>query len=418
MIRTQLASPDGQDGVSGVMTVVDRSLDEWSAPYLARRAIVGGGAFRHRFGDRQYEVWGSSTMSRLDGAPAAITAVQENPVHDLQRADDPRLDTTRTSLVGDQEELAVGKYGGSFTFEGAYERQSRGYETNDLGYLQRADEQTFQVWAGYVDRHPRGIYQLWRANLNAFGTWNAAGTRLETAVNTNAHMTLANNWSLNAGVTVGQLGGTECDHCARGGPAIRSDPQTTPFVDIIGDSRARLTPELYVPLSFGDGGRSYSAYLEPSLGVRVLPPLQLSVGLVLGRNRNGTQWLGNFADSNGTRYSFARIDQTTRTLTFRGSYAATPFLSLETYVAPFASDGAYSNIRALSATPLAADYDERFVGFTPPAGTAERFAVRQSVATSVLRWEYHPGSTLYMVWSNQTGVGNTLTMKLSYWLAR
>lgn len=410
MARAQLDARDGQSGASLVTTVVDRSDGS---------GIVGGGTFRHKFGDGQYEVWGSASASRLGASAQALSAVQRNSVHDLQRVDDPRIDTTRTSLVGDQEEIAVGKYGGSVTFETAYERQSRGYDPNDLGYLQRADEQTFAAWLGYTDRTPRGVYQRWWWNLNQWTTWNAAGMRLESAANTNAHMVLESNWQLNGGVTLGHLGGPLCDHCARGGPAVRTDFQIAQFIDIITDARARIVGELFIPVTVGDGGRSRSVKIAPLVTLRVLPQFQVSAGVVAGRNRDNTQWLGNFSDSGVTRYSFARIDQRTRSLTLRASYAATPLLSLETYVAPFASDGVYSQVRALSDTPRAESYDARFVPLTPPAGTASRFAVHQLRATTVLRWEYAPGSALFAVWAhdNETG-GDVVTVKVSYWIGR
>ena len=418
MARGLWNSSDGQSGASLVTTLVDRSLDRWSDPYLVRFASVDGGTFRHRFASGQYEVWGSATMSSIAGSAPAIAAVQRTDVHDFQRPDAPRLDTTRTSLAGDQEELAVGKYGGAFNWEAAYERQSRGYETNDMGYLQRADQQTFEGWLGYTDRTPRGFYQTWAANLNEWETWNAAGTRLETAVNVNGHLTFTSNWQLNGGITFSGIGSPLCDHCARGGPALRTDLQFAPSIDIVGDPRRAIVPELYVPASVGDGGRSYSLYVEPSVSIRVLPQLQTSIGLVVGPNRNNTQWLGNFTDSAATHYAFARIDQTTVSETFRASYAATPSLSVETYVAPFVSKASYADIRELSATPLADGYADRFTAYTLPTGTAESFNVWQARATTVLRWEYASGSTLFAVWARDNSVGNTFTLKLSYWFNR
>jgi len=410
MARAVLDSRDGQSGASLVATLVGRRTGS---------AMVGGGTFRHKFGDGQYEVWGSASASRVGGSEQAIAALQRNSVHDLQRVDDPRIDTARTSLAGDQEEIAVGKYGGSLVFETAYARQSRGYDPNDMGYLQRADEQTFQGWLGYSDRTPRGIYQRWWANVNHWDTWNAAGMRLETAMNTNAHMLLTSNWQLNGGVTVGHLAGPMCDHCARGGPALRIEPQVASFIDVVGDDRARFAPELYIPYMVSDDGRTRSIMIEPSVAVRLMAQLSFSVGVVAGRNRDNTQWLGNFTDSGVTRYSFARLDQQTRSLTLRASYAATPRLSLQTYVAPFASDGDYSDVRALSATPRADSYDDRFVPFPPPTATPSSFAVRELRATTVLRWEYAPGSALFAVWAHDpTAGGDVLTLKMSYWIGR
>jgi hypothetical protein len=122
----------------------------------------------------------------------------------------------------------------------------------------------------------------------------------------------------------------------------------------------------------------------------------------------------------------------------RASYAATTNLTLETYASPFTSDGIYSDIRSLGTSPLSRAYDSRFVPFAPPSATAREFGVRQLRATSVLRWEYAPGSTLFLVWSDEADARrslasdawssardvfsvrpvNTFTVKLSYRLAR
>jgi hypothetical protein len=432
------SSSDGRSGASLVMTAVDRSLDSWSRPYLARSAMVAGGTFRHRFGQGQYEVWGSTSASRLAGSAASIAAIQKNGVHDLQRPGFAvPFDSSRTSLAGDQEEIAIGKYGGRIMFEGAYERQSAGFDPNDLGYLQRADEQAESVWLGYTTLHPHAFYNRVWWNLNQWNRWNAAGLRLETSVNANAHVLLVNNAQLNAGATLSQIGSGICDHCARGGPAMRSDAQLTPFIDLVADTRTRVVPELYVPARFADGGRSRSVTLNPTVNLRLSSRVQSSVGVSIATNHDNTQWVGQFSDSGQARYAFARIDQRTRSVTLRASYAATTNLTLETYAAPFVSDGVYSTFRALSGAPLARRYDDRFVAFDPPPATQREFGVRQVRATTVLRWEYAPGSTLFLVWSNESNATrsqaasgwsaardvfavrpvNTLTAKVSYRIA-
>lgn len=439
IVRVERDSPDNRTGVSFVSTMVDRSLDRWSAPYLARSALVSGATFRHRFGDGgEYEVWGSGSASRVAGSRAAIALLQRNEVHDLQRpgAHDA-FDLTRTRLAGDQEQVALGKYGGAWQFESAFDRQSPEYESNDLGYLQRADQQTFINWLGYVARTPRAFYHKWWANVNEWQIWNASGLRLDDAGNTNAHVLFANNWQLNAGITAQHLGAPACDHCARGGPALREDPQYVSFVDLTGDERRRLAPELYIPWATGDGGRLHVLTIVLTVRIRLTDRLQTSIGVTAARTQDNTQWFGNFPDSAGVHYTFARVDQRTRSVTLHASYAATPTLSLQTYVAPFASDGVYSNLRELGATPLAARYDDRFEPYAAPAGTPLAFHVRQLRANTVLRWQYTTGSTLYVVWSHErdghtdpggdtwTGSArdllrlppiNTITIKASYWL--
>jgi hypothetical protein len=156
-------------------------------------------------------------------------------------------------------------------------------------------------------------------------------------------------------------------------------------------------------------------------------------------NHDNTQWLGNFTDAAGKRhYSFARLEQQQRSLGVRISYTATPTLSLQLYSAPFVSRGQYSDVRELSADPRATSYASRFVSYAPPAGTSLGFDVLQLRSTSVVRWEFRPGSTLFAVWTHgRDGFDpqfrersirsefndlfalhpeNTFLLKLAYWL--
>jgi hypothetical protein len=165
--------------------------------------------------------------------------------------------------------------------------------------------------------------------------------------------------------------------------------------------------------------------------------VQASVGISVMTNHDDTQWFGNFDDRAATHFTFAHVDQISRSLTVRASYAATPNLSLVVYAEPFTSDGVYANVRELSATPLAAAYTDRFSSYTAPAGTPAQFAVRQLRATSVLRWEFKRGSSLYVVLAHDRDAAsgaesgswersarelfalqpiNTILVKASYWL--
>lgn len=438
--RIERDSPDNQSGVSVVTTIVDRTLDTFSDAYLPRTALLSGVTFRHRFGAGQYELWGSASESRIAGSAAAVALRQRDAVHVLQRpGEHGGVDTTRTSLTGNQQEVAVGKYGGAWQFETAYERQSRGYDVNDIGYLQRADQQMLVGWLGYIDLTPRAFYTQWRWNLNQDEAWNAQGARLEAAVNSNAHLTFRNNWSIAAGATGAHLGATVCDHCARGGPAMRSDAELLPWFTAAADPRARVAPTLNLNWSITDGGRSHATTINPGVNVRLSTRVQASLGLSLEQNHDQTQWFGNFQDSGTTRFTFAHVNETTRSVTLRASYAATPKLSLIVYAAPFTSDAIYTDVRALSATPLAPAYTDRFTPYTPAAGIPTQFAIRQLRATSVLRWEFARGSTMYLVWAHdRDGTGaaasdswlrstrelfalqpiNTVLLKVSYWLAR
>lgn len=444
VVRLQQEFRNGASTIGAVATSTDRSLDEWTSPHLRRTASVGGVDFQHKFLSNNYEVQGSLTGTVVTGTPQAITATQENAVHYYQRPDGGlHLDTTRTSLTGHAEEFFFGKYGGGITrFETSYQRQSAGYEINDLGYLRRADEQSWSTWGSLNFLHPTKLYNRFTMNGNQWNQWTAEGLALEHAVNTNMHMTLHDNWQLNWGGTLGQLGSTYCDRCARGGPAVRQSSYFAPWFGFSGDDRRRLAPSLFFNWNRSDGGRSRYFSVEPQLAVQASSQLVLSFDVSASTNIDNGQWIGNFTDTatDATHYSFAHLDQHTLSSSVRVEYIATPNLSLQVYAQPFVSSGSYSDPRELSATPRAASYEARYVPYTPPASAMTGFNDREFRSNTVVRWEYRPGSTIFFVWTqgrsqyddqfrrrNWSGnyrdlfslrPDNTFLVKMSYWLNR
>lgn len=440
VLRAQQDVRNGQTTFGVIATGVDRALDQWTEPYLRREAYVAGTNFRHRFGTSRYELTGSATRSLIRGSAASILATQLNSVHLFQRPDGGlSVDSARTSLGGDAEELAFGKFGGNMVhFQTSYQRQSPGFETNDLGYLRRANQQSFNNWMGLNWRQPTKVYRSMAGNFNAWGYWTAGGLSTEKAVNTNWHVNFQNNMWLNGGVTLSQLHGTFCDNCARGGPAFRRSPFRNYNIGIQGDDRRRVVPNLWYATGRGDYGASHYQEWSPSLTLIPMSQLQVELSADWNRNTDASQWLGNFTDAAGvTHYAFAHLQQETRSLGARVSYTATPTLSFQLYAAPFVSRGAYTDVRQLSATPRAEQYQDRYAPYVPPANASLGFDVLQVRSNSVVRWEFRPGSTLFAVWTHgRDGFNdfrdrswraeydellalhpaNTFLLKLAYWL--
>jgi hypothetical protein len=135
---------------------------------------------------------------------------------------------------------------------------------------------------------------------------------------------------------------------------------------------------------------------------------------------------------------FAHLGQTTVALTERLNVTMTPNLSLQLYAEPFVSGGGYDAFKelvdgrnrahALRYTPFAYDLT---------ANGNPDFNVKSFRTTNVLRWEYKPGSTLFVVWQqareNDAVPGgfrfgrdahdifgvpptNVFLVKLAYWL--
>ena len=438
VVRTQQDFRNGESGIGLMFTAVNRSLDRWTDSLLRRSAYVSALDFRHRFLRSHYQISGSFDLSRLTGTAAAIALTQRDPVHYYQRPGaGVSYDPTRTSLAGDAEELLFGKVGGGVTrFETSYQRRSPGFEVNDLGFLLQADQQSWNTWFGVQSLHPTSVYQQAWWNFNWWQYWTAAGTPVERAANTNGHVQLNNRWWVMGGVTAGQLGTTFCDrNCSRGGPAVRADPYLSAWGEVDGDARPALVPSVWFNYRRGDGGRSEKFNGNTQIAFRVASQVNTAVTLSATNNVNDIQPHGTISDSAGVHFTFAHLNQKTVSLTGRVDYTLSTVLTLQLYAQPFISKGTYSNLREL-ADPNAAAFDNRY---KPYAATPDGFNDKEFNSTAVLRWEYRPGSTLFVVWTQgrtdyaplegpRSLAGNlrdlfglhpknTFLVKASYWIA-
>lgn len=178
-----------------------------------------------------------------------------------------------------------------------------------------------------------------------------------------------------------------------------------------------------------DDGWSVRSSLEWKPGSRV----SLALEPQLERSRTTAQYVDTFDDplataTYGHRYVFAGLDQTTLSASLRLNWIFTPRLSLEVYAQPLLSSGEYAGFKEL-ARPRSFDFngypdpaathdpDRIVVDPDGPAGGAAgqeiddpNFSLASLRGNAVLRWEYSPGSTLFLVWtqnrSDEETVGN------------
>jgi len=445
VVRLRQDLRGGESSIGAIVTAVNRDNDAFTSSYLRHSAYVGAMDFRHRFPGGRYEISGSLDLSRVAGSDSAIALTQRDAAHYYRRPDALRYDPTRTSLSGDDESLQFGKVGGAHVlFQTGYERRSAGFEINDLGYLQRADQQVWSTWVGFFDRKRRALTQRFQWNFNWWQYWTTAGLPEERAFNTNTHTTFNNTWSFHVGGTVGQLGETYCYSCSRGGPAVRQDPYFAPWAGLNGDDRKAIVPYFWVNYWRGDGGRSHSINLMPEVDFKLASRVTAAIIPNYTRTSNEVQPLGPVTDTtivpHVTRYVFAHLEQKQLGVTIRFTYPFTASATLQVYAQPFVSKGTYSNVHQLSATPRAAGFASRYVPDTVVADNPGGFNYKQFRSNVVFRWEYRPGSTLFVVWSQgrlgSTGVEGTrgfggdlndlfdlrpdngFLVKLSYWINR
>jgi len=334
-------------------------------------------------------------------------------------------------------QLGLGKQAGLLRFWTGYSRYSPGLEINDVGFLSRVDEQTYSNWFALQFNEPRAFYRRLQVNVNEWQSFTTAGMRTALGGNVNANASLKNMWFVYGGIGGGAS--SLCALCTRGGPALRTSPGLNAWAGFTGDPRREVVPGFNASYGRGDDGRSFNLGYGPQVDLRASSRFSVSIGPYFSHNVADQQWNGNYGaiTSDTTHFTVAHLDQKTLSLTTRVDFTATPTLSLQLYAQPFISAGRYTNWREL-ADPRAADVDRRFKPFTLQ-GDPGGFNYKQFRSNTVVRWEYRPGSALFLVWQqgrSQDGLDtgsfelrrdygnlfrarpdNTFLVKASYWLA-
>jgi hypothetical protein len=223
------------------------------------------------------------------------------------------------------------------------------------------------------------------------------------------------------------------DRITRGGPAVRGNRNVSLWFYSGTDNRKALSAG-YNGNHMADGNGTTFHGISPYINWRPTPAASVNIGFRYNMNNDDAQWVENVDEEGVTHYVFGRLKQRTSSFTFRVNYTLTPELSIQTYAEPFVSAGEYTNFREV-ANPRALAHTDRYV----PYAYAENpdFNYRSFRTTNVLRWEYKPGSALFVVWQQGRqderehgdfrfgrdfgGIfaapsNNTFLVKFSYWL--
>lgn len=432
----------GRSGVGAILTAVNRDLDDRSAAYLRRAAWTAGLDLRHRFGGGgNYQLSASAVGSLVRGSEAAIAATQRSSVRYYQRpGDDLEYDPTRTELAGYGLSVGLNKIGGGITrfWTGGWYK-SPGLEINDAGFMTSVNNMGWSNWFAIVLQEPRWFYRRWQVNVNQWNAFLTDGTNTGVGGNVNTNVTFRNMWFMYAGI--GGERASSCGTCLRGGPLLREDASLNSWFGFAGDSRRSIVPELNTAYGRSDGGRSSYYHVSPAIRVRAASQFSGSLGLSFAGNRSDRQWLGNYgpAGHDTTHYTVAHLSQKTLSVTTRLNYTASPTLSFQFYGSPFVSVGEYGDWREV-ANGRALRYADRFRPFTLDGDPADNdFNFKQFRSNLVMRWEYRPGSTLFLVWGQgreqshldpgsfrgwrdyqnlfSAHPANTFLVKASYWLS-
>ncbi len=420
------------------LTDVRRRLDAATEAQLRRSATTLLLQGYTRFRRDRWEWNGFGAMNDVRGTPAAIAATQRNSVHFFQRPDhEIRYDSTRTSMGGLALGTGIKQIGGRIRYENFLRYAGAELEQNDLGFVPLINDVSFRQSVDLRQLKPNALFRSSFSTTSLETHWTTGGLLASQTFSVHTSGSLRNNWGGAITTSLSDVGGTHCVSCARGGPALRQSPKAGIRFDLVGDPRPMIVPRAAFRVGRSDEGRSWYRGGDAGVELRVASRFSTSAAINYDHVINDQQWVGNYGAllSDTTHFTFARLDQHILALTTRANWTATPTLSFQLYAQPFVSTGAYGLWRELGAA-RAADYDARFRSYragTSPIG----FNVKQFNSNAVVRWEYRPASTLFLVWQqgraqSSRNVGtfdvtrdvgdlfgarplNTLLVKMSYW---
>jgi hypothetical protein len=456
--RLQKDWDKGNTILGGMVTSTHRFSDDAALAMLPTQAWSGGLDFTRFFGDRAWQLEARAIASRVAGDREAMLALQTNPVHYFQRegASHLSVDRNATSLGGHGGSVLLGTSGkGRLRLTDHFHWYSPGLDLNDVGYLRQADLQVNQAFLGWSEPSPKGPFRSYSFELARQDEWDFGGLKTRAFSAVEGAGTFRNRWSVHGELSFDQVSDTRA---LRGGPALRWHDFFEAALSASTDTsrRASLSAEAEHAWSVDDDSRA--SELEGQLNLRLSNRLSLSGRVSYQQKTDNLQYVATARDESGeVPYVLGRIDQDTWDFTFRVDLALSPDLTVQYYGSPFIGTGRYSEFKRATDT-LARDYADRFHLYGPDeiaqgeggryfvaeaAGGRYSFAnpdfsFRQFRSNLVVRWEYRPGSTLYVVWSQgrtsevpawdssfrsnwdelwRTSPDNVFLVKISYWFS-
>jgi hypothetical protein len=456
--------------VAAFGTSVARDLsDSALATRINRHAETFGLAQDLWWGKRTYFVLTQLAVSQIAGRPEAILRAQESSARYFQRPDreqgsnglfSNRYDSSLTLMRGFGGYVRVAKQAGTWRWETATNFRSPGFESNDLGFLSRADYWWMNANLQRNWTKPTSWYRDMGLTVGGQQQYTFGGDLNDRQTETAYWLTLPNYWSFFS-FWIHRFSVFD-ERLTRGGPVLRRPNLNDYYLNLSTDSRKRVVLSADMERGCKSDGK---CNLYASLGTTWRPASNVTVSLSPSYSLSATsnQYVTAVDDPTagafyGTRYVFADLDQKSVSMDTRINVTFTPDLTLDIFAQPFISTGRYTRFKEYAAprtmdevvygeaagtiTQAGTDYTVDPDGAGPAAPFTfgdPSFNFRSLRGNAVLRWEFIPGSTLYLVWTqdrNDTeSVGdlqfgrdvsalfrakaeNIFLLKINYWLAR
>ncbi|MBL7111007.1 MAG: carbohydrate binding family 9 domain-containing protein [Bacteroidales bacterium] len=426
LARVQKDFNQGNSILGGAATSTIRKLDGTDLDYLHKNATTAGIDFTQYLKERNYTLGAALYLSNVQGSVEAISETQQSSARYFQRpdADYVEYDSTRTSLSGLGGKLEFGKIGGNWNFMFMNVFKSPGLELNDMGYMRQADNILNVLWTGYSFTEPFSIFRSLNLNHDVWVASNFGGRIEGIGYEYNVNANFRNYWN-------GGFGGGLNFHQAyngtlRGGPTMYMPNSGRFRARLSSDERKAFSAELSGSVNWGAEKHYISNSYELEMTIRPINTLTISLSPSYTTNIQELQYVSTLEMNSDDRYVFGHLDQKVLSMSLRINYSITPDLTIQYWGQPFTASGDYTGFKMIT-DPKADEFTDRYHVYTtqqisPVDDTYEidenydmikdysfenpNFTVNEWLSNLVIRWEFLPGSTGYLVWSQTRDYNN------------
>jgi hypothetical protein len=418
--RVQKQSNDGNIILGGMFTGTHRRIDENLGRQMHREAYTGGINYTHYFRKKLWMVNIHAAMSHIEGEPDAILQTQRSSARYFQRPDASHLnlDPKRTSLTGSGGRAMIQRAGMKhWNYSASLLWRSPEFEINDVGYMREADQITPTLLVFYYQWKPKGIFRDYRINFQPHTAINYNGETLLRSLTAYGTNNYKNYWYTFWGVNYTY--DVISTRLLRGGPAFKSADLLQFRLINSTDMRQKIIASLRVDYAFGTENNFQSYLINNTITWKPANYFNLSLNpFIIGTNDH-LQYVSRQAYQGEPRYIFGKIQYNLISFSFRFNYFITPDLSIQYWGQPFIASGKYSEFKHIT-NARAAKFSDRFHVYETDRlqynegiwaidetgdGTTDyrfrhpEFKKSEFLSNLVLRWEFKPGSNLYLVWS-------------------
>lgn len=408
--------------IGGVFTATHRNLKSSELDFLHKSAYTAGVDFLHNWKNRKYYLASNFVISNIQGSKEAILATQQSLTHLFNRIDASyvSINPNRTSLTGTGGKIEIGKASiGNWRYNGSVNWRSPELELNDIGFLRQADEIRQYAVLSHQTLKPFGKFRKIDTRFEQFSSYDFGGNFNKMQYTISLGANLKNNW--NASISTIYNPVNYSNSILQGGPRFRYSEGFSNSITLNTDSRKKL--RLNTTFYQSHGKNNSFSFTEFNIGVNYQPinSFMISLNPNLTINKNNTQYVTQTSFSNEPKYITANLEQQTFSASIRLDYSINPNLTIQYYGQPFISKGKYNEFNRVI-NPIASYYKDRIEAFDENQislnveenlyfidedknGTTDykifnpNFSFVQFRSNLVMRWEYKPGSEIFLVWS-------------------